>query len=88
MTETLRWTITPILKCGAPGKMLKTYDDHYDIVKNEEWYEDVATPTFTDTFTKYTYDKYGNWVTREEFVIARYTGQESVTTIEREIEYY
>lgn len=72
----------------TPGKMLKTYDDHYDIVKNEEWYEDVATPTFTDTFTKYTYDKYGNWVTREEFVIARYTGQESVTTIEREIEYY
>ncbi len=79
---------TPSSISLTPGKRLKTYNEHYDIVKNEEWYEDVATPTYTDTFTNYTYDKYGNWVTHEETVIARWTGQESTSTIERVIEYY
>lgn len=79
---------TPSSISLTPGRMLKTYNEHYDIVKNEEWYEDVETPTYTDTFTNYTYDKYGNWVTREETVIARWTGQESTSTIERVIEYY
>lgn len=86
--ETFELGGTPSFISLTPGKMLKTYDEHYDIVKNEEWYEDVATPTFTDTYQKYTYDKYGNWVTREETIVARWTGQESITTIEREIEYY
>jgi hypothetical protein len=68
--------------------MLKTYDDHFDIVKNEEWYEDSETPSYTDTYVDYTYDRYGNWVSRKENIIARWTGQESSSTIEREIEYY
>ena len=53
------------------------------------WYSDtVAVPTFTDTFENYTYDKYGNWVTRDETIIARWTGQVSTSTITREMEYF
>ena len=77
----------------TPKWMRKTYDEHFDIVKNEEGYgEDAyapgAEPTFTDTWTEYTYDKYGNWVTRVESVVARYTGQQGKSTIKREIEYF
>ena len=79
---------TPSSISLTPGKRLKTYNEHYDIVKNEEWYEDVATPTYTDTFTNYTYDKYGNWVTRDETVITRWMGQESTSTITRVMEYF
>ena len=79
---------TPSTISLTPGRMLKTYDDHFDIVKNEEWYEDSETPSYTDTYVDYTYDRYGNWVSRKENIIARWTGQESSSTIEREIEYY
>ena len=74
----------------TPQSMKKTYDSHFDIVKNEEWYTvntDTAA-TFTDTWINYTYDKYGNWITRDETVVARYTGQESTTTINRVMEYF
>lgn len=86
--ETFQLDGTPSRISLTPGKMLKTYDEHYDIVKNEEWYEDVATPTYTDTWTNYTYDKYGNWVSRDETIVARYTGETSTGTIKRVIEYY
>ncbi len=77
----------------TPMWMRRSYDAHFDIVKNEESYgEDAYTegaePTFTDTWSEYTYDKYGNWVTRVEHVVARYTGQEGDTTIQREMEYF
>ena len=77
----------------TPKWMRKTYDEHFDIVKNEEGYgEDAYTPgaepTYTDTWTEYTYDKYGNWVTRVESVVARWTGQQGKSTITREIEYF
>lgn len=77
----------------VPKWMRKTYDAHFDIVKNEEDYGDEdytpgAEPSYTDTWTEYTYDKYGNWVTRVEHVVARYTGQEGDTTIQREMEYF
>ena len=86
--ETFELGGTPSFMSLTPGKMLRTYDEHFDIVKNEEWYEAVETPSYTDTWTNYTYDKYGNWITRDEAVIARYTGQDSVTKITREIEYF
>ena len=73
----------------TPKLMKKTYDSHFDISVNQEWYSDtVAVPTFTDTFENYTYDKYGNWVTRDETIIARWTGQVSTSTITREMEYF
>ena len=77
----------------VPKWMRKTYDAHFDIVKNEEDYGDEdytpgAEPSYTDTWTEYTYDKYGNWVTRVEHFVARYTGQEGDTTIQREMEYF
>ena len=86
--ETFELGGTPSTISLTPGRMLKTYDEHFDIVKNQEWYTDDATPTYTDTWTNYTYDKYGNWITRKETVIARWTGDEASTTVEREIEYY
>ena len=77
----------------VPKWMRKTYDAHFDIVKNEEDYGDEdytpgAEPSYTDTWIEHTYDKYGNWVTRVEHVVARYTGQEGDTTIQREMEYF
>ena len=77
----------------TPKWMRKSYDAHYDIVKNEEGfgedpYTEGAEPTYTDTWTEYTYDKYGNWITRVEHVVARWTGQEGDTTIQREMEYF
>ena len=77
----------------TPKWMRKSYDEHFDIVKNEEGYGEEAytpgaEPTYTDTWTEYTYDKYGNWVTRVESVIARWTGQQGKSTITREIEYF
>ena len=77
----------------TPKWMRKSYDAHFDIVKNEEGYGEEAytegaEPTYTDTWTEYTYDKYGNWVTRVESVIARWTGQQGKSTITREIEYF
>ena len=77
----------------TPKWMRKSYDAHFDIVKNEEDYGENAytpgaEPTFTDTWTDYTYDKYGNWVTRVESVVARWTGQQGKSTITREIEYF
>ena len=73
----------------TPKSMKKTYDAHFDIIMNQEWYSDsINEPTFTDTWVNYTYDKYGNWVTRDETIIARWTGQESTTTITRVMEYF
>ena len=77
----------------TPKWMRKSYDEHFDIVKNEEGYGEEAytpgaEPTYTDTWTEYTYDKYGNWVTRVESVVARWTGQQSESTIQRVIEYF
>ena len=73
----------------TPKSMKKTYDSHFDIVMNQEWYSDsISEPTFTDTWVNYTYDKYGNWVTRDETVIARWTGQTSTSTITRVMEYF
>ena len=72
----------------TPGRMTKTYDEHFDIVKNEEWYSDAAQPTYTDTWREYVYDKYGNWTSRVENVVARYTGQTSDAVITRVIEYF
>lgn len=70
-----------------------TYDEHFDIVRNEESYGsddyvEGAEPTFVDTWTEYTYDKYGNWTTRLESVVPRYTGGLSETTVRREMEYF
>ena len=74
----------------TPQYKKKTYDSHFDIVKNQEWYSanTDTLPTFTDTWVNYTYDKYGNWVTRDETVIARLTGQASTSTITRVMEYF
>ena len=74
----------------TPQTMKKTYDSHFDIVMNEEWYttNSDTVPTYTDTWTDYTYDKYGNWVTREEAVVARWTGQCYPSTITRVLEYF
>ncbi len=74
----------------TPQTMKKTYDSHFDIVKNEEWYttNSDTVPTYTDTWTDYTYDKYGNWVTRDETIVARWTGQVSTSTITRVMEYF
>ena len=74
----------------TPQYKKKTYDSHFDIVKNQEWYSanTDTVPTFTDTWVNYTYDKYGNWVTRDETVIARLTGQASTSTITRVMEYF
>lgn len=74
----------------TPQSVKVTYDSHYDLVRNEEWYTantDTAA-TFTDTWTNYTYDKYGNWVTRDETIVARWTGQVSTSTITRVMEYF
>lgn len=74
----------------TPQSVKVTYDSHYDLVKNEEWYTaktDTAA-TFTDTWANYTYDKYGNWVTRDETIVARWTGQISTSTITRVMEYF
>ena len=72
----------------TPQSMKKTYDSHFDITMNQEWYTDSISATFTDTWVNYTYDKYGNWVTRDETVIARWTGQTSTSTITRVMEYF
>lgn len=74
----------------TPQYKKKTYDSHFDIVRNQEWYSanTDTVPTFTDTWVNYTYDKYGNWVTRDETVIARLTGQASTSTITRVMEYF
>lgn len=77
----------------TPKWIRDTYDEHFDIVRNDESYgsEDYvegAEPTFSDTWKDYTYDKYGNWVTRLETVIPRYTGGESSTNVHRQIEYF
>ena len=74
----------------TPQYKKKTYDSHFDIVRNQEWYSanTDTLPTFTDTWVNYTYDKYGNWVTRDETVIARLTGQASTSTITRVMEYF
>lgn len=74
----------------TPQSVKVTYDSHYDLVRNEEWYTaktDTAA-TFTDTWANYTYDKYGNWVTRDETIVARWTGQVSTSTITRVMEYF
>lgn len=74
----------------TPQTMKKTYDSHFDIVKNEEWYttNTDTVPSYTDTWTDYTYDKYGNWVTREEAVVGRYDGNCYPSTITRVMEYF
>lgn len=73
----------------TPKTMKKTYDSHFDIIKNQEWYSDtIDAPTFTDTWVNYTYDKYGNWITNDETIIARWTGLESTRTVTREMEYF
>ena len=74
----------------TPQYKKKTYNSHFDIVRNQEWYSanTDTLPTFTDTWVNYTYDKYGNWVTRDETVIARLTGQASTSTITRVMEYF
>ena len=74
----------------TPQAMKKTFDSHFDIVKNEEWYSanTDTVPTFTDTWTEYTYDKYGNWETREETVVARWDGNCYPSTITRVMEYF
>jgi len=74
----------------TPQTMKKTYDSHFDIVKNEEWYttNSDTVPSYTDTWTDYTYDKYGNWVTREEAVVGRYDGNCYPSTITRVFEYF
>ena len=74
----------------TPKSMKKTYDSHFDIVKNEEWYtaNTDTLPTFTDTWTDYTYDKYGNWVTRVEAVVGRWDGNCYPSTITRVMEYF
>ncbi len=77
----------------TPKWMRKIYDEHYDIVRNEESfgsddYVEGAEPTYVDTWEDYTYDKYGNWTTRLETIIPRYTGEAYPSTIRREIEYF
>ena len=73
----------------TPKSMKKSYDSHFDITRNQEWYSDtIDVPTYTDTWTDYTYDKYGNWTTRAETVVARYTGQSATSTITRVMEYF
>ena len=78
----------------TPKWMRRTYDEHFDIVRNDESYGsdpyvEGAEPTYTDTWKEYTHDKYGNWITRVETVIPRYQGGDGhPTTIRRTIEYY
>ena len=73
----------------TPQSMKKTYDSHFDIAMNQEWYSDtIDVPTYTDTWINYTYDKYGNWTTRDETVIARWTGDTATSTITRVMEYF
>lgn len=73
----------------TPKSMKKTYDSHFDIIMNQEWYSDtIDVPTYTDTWKDYTYDKYGNWTTRSESIVARWTGQTSESTITRVMEYF
>lgn len=86
---------TPSYISLTPGRMVKTYDEHYDIIKNEEWYwepnavaPDGSEPTYTDTWRDFVYDKYGNWTTRIEHVIPRYTGEGYDATVTRVFEYF
>jgi len=77
----------------TPKWIRRTYDEHFDIVRNDESYGDDdftegAEPTYTDTWAEYTYDKYGNWTTRLETVVPRYTGGTSETRVNRVIEYF
>ena len=74
----------------TPQTMKKTYDSHYDIVRNDEWYttNTDTVPTYTDTWTEYTYDKYGNWETRVEAVVGRWDGNCYPSTITRVFEYF
>ena len=77
----------------TPKWMRKSYDEHFDIVRNDESYGDApysegAEPTYTDTWKDYTYDKYGNWLTRIEHVIPRYTGEGYDRTVTRVLEYF
>lgn len=74
----------------TPQTMKKTYDSHYDIVRNDEWYttNTDTVPTYTDTWTEYTYDKYGNWETRVEAVVGRWDGNCYPSTITRVMEYF
>lgn len=72
----------------TPQWMNKTYDEHFDIIKNTEGYTASQDPTYIDTWKDYTYDKYGNWITRFESVVARYTGDLSERTVNRVLEYF
>ena len=74
----------------TPQTMKKTYDSHFDIVRNDEWYttNTDTVPTYTDTWTEYTYDKYGNWETRVEAVVGRWDGNCYPSTITRVMEYF
>lgn len=74
----------------TPQTMKKTYDSHFDIVRNDEWYttNTDTLPTYTDTWTEYTYDKYGNWETRVEAVVGRWDGNCYPSTITRVFEYF
>ena len=74
----------------TPQTMKKTYDSHFDIVRNDEWYttNTDTVPTYTDTWTEYTYDKYGNWETHVEAVVGRWDGNCYPSTITRVMEYF
>ena len=72
----------------TPQWMNKTYDEHFDIIKNTEGYTASQDPTYIDTWKDYTYDKYGNWITRHESIVARYTGDLSERKVNRVLEYF
>ena len=62
-------------------------------IENDEYYGKEAyaegiEPSYSDTWRNYTYDKYGNWISRIEYVIPRYMGDPSDRDVERIIEYF
>lgn len=77
----------------TPKWMRRSYDERFEIVRNDEYYGKEAyaegiVPTYSDTWRNYTYDKYGNWISRIEYVIPRYMGDPSDRDVERIIEYF
>ena len=68
----------------------RLYDEHFDLTENKEGNEErgTADPVFDDTWTDYKYDAHGNWISRDEHGIARWTGQKYTTTHTRVIEYF
>jgi len=71
--------------------MRNTFNEYGNLIQSDQMYGDKYSDDGTvnsNYYTKYEYDQYGNWVSREQSIVAIFTGERAESTITREIEYY